>query len=150
MNASTSATFRTSRRPPLRIGSPRACNFILGPQGSYPQYNVGDATVPPARRGPEYEGTRATEADEIGSFHVVSKVSATTAVPSGMPAVPLARVDVPANTTVIEGRYWLARWSPWPRSCGVDVGRGDGKATGAPSQWAWMVAGEANGGEEDR
>ncbi|WP_438491888.1 hypothetical protein [Streptomyces asiaticus] len=85
-------------------------------QGSYTQYNVGDATVPIAPTGatarsdlvclrvedPEYEGTRDPETDEIGYFHVVSNVSATaTTVPSGMTAVPLARVDMPANTSVI-------------------------------------------------
>ncbi|MGW7542138.1 hypothetical protein ACWGKQ_13595 [Streptomyces sp. NPDC054770] len=85
-------------------------------QGSYTQYNVGDATVPIAPTGasarsdlvclrvedPEYEGTRNPEADEIGYFHVVSNVSATaTTVPAGMTAIPLARVDIPANTTVL-------------------------------------------------
>lgn len=85
-------------------------------QGSYTQYNVGNTTVPIAPSGasarsdlvclrvedPEYEGTRDPETDEIGYFHVVSNVSATaTTVPSGMTAVPLARVDMPANTSVI-------------------------------------------------
>jgi hypothetical protein len=85
-------------------------------QGSYTQYNVGDATVPIAPTGasarsdlvclrvedPEYEGTRNPETDEIGYFHVVSNVSATTTtVPSGMSAVPLARLDIPANTSVV-------------------------------------------------
>ncbi|WP_405999400.1 hypothetical protein [Streptomyces sp. NBC_00829] len=85
-------------------------------QGSYTQYNVGDATVPIAPTGatarsdllvlrvedPEYEGTRNPETDEIGFFHAVSNVSATaTAPPSGMTAIPLARIDIPANTSVI-------------------------------------------------
>ncbi|WP_425245380.1 hypothetical protein [Streptomyces sp. NEAU-NA10] len=85
-------------------------------QGSYTQYNVGEAVVPIAPTGanarsdlvclrvedPEYEGTRDPETDEIGYFHVISNVSATaTTVPSGMTAVPLARVDIPANTAVI-------------------------------------------------
>ncbi|MFD3926535.1 hypothetical protein [Streptomyces sp. NPDC058614] len=85
-------------------------------QGSYTQYNVGDATVAIAPTGasarsdllvlrvedPEYEGTRDPESDEIGYFHVVSNVSATTtAVPSGMTAVALARLDIPANTSVV-------------------------------------------------
>jgi hypothetical protein len=85
-------------------------------QGSYTQYNVGEAAVPLAPTGasarsdlvclrvedPEYEGTRDPESDEIGYFHVVSNVSATaTTTPSGMTAVPLARVDIPANTSVI-------------------------------------------------
>ncbi|MGC9539976.1 hypothetical protein [Streptomyces sp. UG1] len=85
-------------------------------QGSYTQYNVGNATVPVAPTGatarsdlvclrvedPEYEGTRDPETDEIGYFHVVSNVSTTTTtVPSGLTAIPLARLDIPANTAVI-------------------------------------------------
>lgn len=85
-------------------------------QGSYTQYNVGWATVPIAPTGasersdlvvlrvedPEYGGTRDPEADDIGYFHVVSNVSATTrTVPAGMTAIPLARIDIPANTAVI-------------------------------------------------
>lgn len=85
-------------------------------QGSYTQYNVGDAVLPVAPTGasprsdlvvlrvedPEYEGTRNPETDEIGYFHVVSNVPATTTTaPSGMTAVPLARLDIPANTSVI-------------------------------------------------
>lgn len=51
---------------------------------------------------PEYEGTRNPETDEIGYFHVVSNVSPTaTTVPSGMTAIPLARIDIPANKWVI-------------------------------------------------
>ncbi|MFI1563851.1 hypothetical protein ACH4ZX_12460 [Streptomyces sp. NPDC020490] len=85
-------------------------------QGSYTQYNVGEATVPVAPTGasarsdlvclrvedPEYEGTRDPETDEIGYFHVVSNVSATTTTaPTGMTAIPLARIDLPANTTLV-------------------------------------------------
>ncbi|MEV6379016.1 hypothetical protein AB0M31_06290 [Streptomyces sp. NPDC051773] len=85
-------------------------------QGSYTQYNVGDAIVPIAPTGssarsdliclrvedPEYEGNRDPAADDIGYFHVVSGVSATAkAVPSGMTAIPLARLDIPANTATI-------------------------------------------------
>ncbi|WP_432033688.1 hypothetical protein [Streptomyces antibioticus] len=85
-------------------------------QGSYTQYNVGDALVPVAPTGasprsdlvvlrvedPEYEGTRNPEGDEIGYFHVVGNVPATTtAVPPGMTAIPLARLDIPANASVI-------------------------------------------------
>lgn len=85
-------------------------------QGSYTQYNVGDAIVPTAPTGasarsdliclrvqdPEYEGNRDPAADDIGYFHVVSGVSATArAVPAGMTAIPLARVDIPANTATI-------------------------------------------------
>ncbi|MFG2022302.1 hypothetical protein [Streptomyces sp. NPDC048825] len=85
-------------------------------QGSYTQYNVGDAIVPIAPTGssarsdliclrvedPEYEGNRNPAADDIGYFHVVSGVSATTnTVPSGMTAIPLARLSIPANTATI-------------------------------------------------
>lgn len=85
-------------------------------QGSYTQYNVGDSTVPIAPTGatarsdlvclrvedPEYEGTRDPETDDIGYFHIVSNVSATaTQVPAGMTAVPLARIDIPANTAIV-------------------------------------------------
>ncbi|MEU9405112.1 hypothetical protein AB0E08_05290 [Streptomyces sp. NPDC048281] len=85
-------------------------------QGSYTQYNVGDAIVPIAPTGssarsdlvclrvedPEYEGNRDPAADDIGYFHVVSGVSATAkAVPAGMTAIPLARLDIPANTATI-------------------------------------------------
>ncbi|MFF2571220.1 hypothetical protein [Streptomyces sp. NPDC058084] len=85
-------------------------------QGSYTQYNVGDHTVPIAPTAasprsdlvclrvedPEYEGTRDPETDEIGYFHVVSNVAANLTVPpNGMTAIPLARIDIPANTAVI-------------------------------------------------
>ncbi|GAA2522155.1 hypothetical protein [Streptomyces longisporus] len=85
-------------------------------QGSYTQYNVGDAIVPIAPTGssarsdlvclrvedPEYEGNRDPAADEIGYFHVVSGVSASTkTVPTGMTAIPLARLDIPANTATL-------------------------------------------------
>lgn len=85
-------------------------------QGSYTQYNVGDASVPIAPTGssarsdflclrvedPEYEGNRDPAADEIGYFHVVSGVSASTkTVPAGMTAIPLARLDLPANTATV-------------------------------------------------
>ncbi|MFE7129329.1 hypothetical protein ACFVIM_00520 [Streptomyces sp. NPDC057638] len=85
-------------------------------QGSYTQYNVGDATVPIAPTGakprsdliclrvedPEYEGNRNPATEDIGYFHVVSGVSSTmTATPAGMTAIPLARLDIPANTATI-------------------------------------------------
>ena len=85
-------------------------------QGSYTQYNVGDAVVPIAPTGsagrsdliclrvedPEYEGNRDPAADDIGYFHIVSGVSASTkTVPSGMTAIPLARLDLPANTATV-------------------------------------------------
>ncbi|WP_328404006.1 hypothetical protein OHS70_34260 [Streptomyces sp. NBC_00390] len=85
-------------------------------QGSYTQYNVGDATVPIAPTGasarsdlvclrvedPEYEGTRNPATQDIGYFHVISGVSANAAAPpAGMTAIPLARLDIPPNTATI-------------------------------------------------
>lgn len=85
-------------------------------QGSYTQYNVGDAIVPVAPTGasgrsdllvqriedPEYEGSRDPAKDDIGYFQVIPNVSATaTAVPAGMTAIPLARLDIPSNTATI-------------------------------------------------
>ncbi|WP_159073625.1 hypothetical protein [Streptomyces sp. RTd22] len=85
-------------------------------QGSYTQYNVGDAIVPVAPTGatgrsdllvqriedPEYEGNRDPAKDDIGYFQVIPNVSATArAVPAGMTAIPLARLDIPPNTATI-------------------------------------------------
>ncbi|MGM9465373.1 hypothetical protein [Streptomyces murinus] len=85
-------------------------------QGSYTQYNVGDAIVPVAPTGasgrsdlliqriedPEYEGNRDPAKDDIGYFQVVPNVSATsTTPPAGMTAIPLARLDIPPNTATI-------------------------------------------------
>ncbi|MFJ4010312.1 hypothetical protein [Streptomyces sp. NPDC090026] len=85
-------------------------------QGSYTQYNVGHATVPIVPTGaiersdllvlriedPEYEGTLDPATDDIGTFHVVPNVSRNArTVPAGMTAIPLARIDIPANTAVI-------------------------------------------------
>ncbi|MFJ4684705.1 hypothetical protein [Streptomyces sp. NPDC088789] len=85
-------------------------------QGSYTQYNVGDAAVPVAPTGaaarsdliclrvedPEYEGNRHPATDDIGYFHIVPGVSSTTrTTPAGMTAIPLARLDIPANTATI-------------------------------------------------
>ncbi|WP_274558040.1 hypothetical protein [Streptomyces spiramyceticus] len=85
-------------------------------QGSYTQYNVGDAVVPIVPTGasarsdlitlrvedPEYEGTRNPATQDIGYFHVISGVSANaTAPPAGVTAIPLARLDIPGNTGTI-------------------------------------------------
>ncbi|TXC99004.1 hypothetical protein [Streptomyces sp. ISID311] len=85
-------------------------------QGSYTQYNVGDAIVPVAPTGasgrsdllvqriedPEYEGNRDPAKDDIGYFQVIPNVSATaTAVPAGMTAIALARLDIPSNTATV-------------------------------------------------
>ena len=85
-------------------------------QGSYTQYNTGDASVPIAPTGgtgrtdllclrvedPEYEGNRNPATDDVGYFHVIPGVSATaTAAPAGMTAVPLARITLPPNTATV-------------------------------------------------
>ncbi|MEW1700363.1 hypothetical protein [Streptomyces sp. NPDC091278] len=82
-------------------------------QGSYTQYNVGDTNVPIVPGGandrhdllllriedPEYDGNRNPAEDDVGYFHVIPGVSATTTTaPAGMTAIPLARIAVPANT----------------------------------------------------
>ncbi|MFJ2342366.1 hypothetical protein [Streptomyces antimycoticus] len=101
----------------VRIGDGSAVvRGAAGGQGSYTQYNVGDAIVDIAPTGasarsdlvclriedPEYEGTRDPATQDIGYFHAVANVSATaTAVPSGTTAIPLARIDIPPNTATI-------------------------------------------------
>ncbi|MFE5969819.1 hypothetical protein [Streptomyces sp. NPDC056463] len=85
-------------------------------QGAYTQYNVGDHIVPVAPTGasarsdllvhrvedPEYEGNRDPAVDDVGYFHVIPNVGSTaTAVPVGMTAIPLARIDIPPNTATI-------------------------------------------------
>ncbi|MEW1658816.1 hypothetical protein [Streptomyces sp. NPDC093707] len=103
--------------PAVRVGD--GSSVIRGAawgQGSYTQYNVGDAIVPVAPTGatgrsdlviqrvedPEYEGNRDPAKDDIGFFQVIPNVSATTTVvPAGMTAIPLARLDIPPNTATI-------------------------------------------------
>ncbi|WP_372407399.1 hypothetical protein [Streptomyces luteireticuli] len=101
----------------VRIGDGSAVIRGAAPwQGAYTQYNVGDATVPIAPTGatarsdlvvlrvedPEYEGTLDPATQDIGYFHVVPNCSSTTRdVPPGMTAIPLARLDIPAQTAVI-------------------------------------------------
>jgi len=85
-------------------------------QGSYTQYNVGTALVGIAPTGaqgrtdmvvlrvldPEYEGSLNPAKDDIGFFDVVSNVSSTaTQPPTGMTAIPLARVALPPNCVTV-------------------------------------------------
>ncbi|WP_324787018.1 hypothetical protein [Streptomyces sp. H51] len=85
-------------------------------QGSYTQYNVGTALVSIAPTGatprtdmvvlrvldPEYEGSLNPATDDIGFFDVVSNVSAAaTQPPSGMTAIPLARIALPVNCATV-------------------------------------------------
>ncbi|GAA2136673.1 hypothetical protein GCM10009760_16320 [Kitasatospora kazusensis] len=85
-------------------------------QGAYTQYNVGDASVPIAPTAgtgrsdllclrvedPEYEGGRNPATDQIGYFHVIPNVPATTSTPpTGMTAIPLARITLPPNCATV-------------------------------------------------
>lgn len=85
-------------------------------QGHYNAYNIGAVTVPIAATGgsprndlivlrvedPEYEGTLDPATDNINYIEVVSNVAAgTTSPPSGYSAVALARIEIPASTSVI-------------------------------------------------
>ncbi|MFD7639584.1 hypothetical protein ACFV4P_02930 [Kitasatospora sp. NPDC059795] len=103
--------------PGVRVGSGSA--VIAGAtwgQGSYTQANSGDHVVPIAPTGgtgrtdllvlrvedPEFEGNRDPARDDIGYLHVIPGVSATTtAPPSGMTAIPLARITLPANCATV-------------------------------------------------
>ncbi|MET7530197.1 hypothetical protein [Streptomyces goshikiensis] len=85
-------------------------------QGHYTAYNIGTESVPVAPTGgtpradmvvmrvldPEYEGTRNPAKDRIVAFEVIPGVSATaTAPPPGFSAIPLARINLPANTGTV-------------------------------------------------
>ncbi|WP_406738577.1 hypothetical protein OG365_24480 [Streptomyces sp. NBC_00853] len=85
-------------------------------QGHYTAYNIGTESVPVAPTGgtpradmvvmrvldPEYEGTRNPAKDRIVAFEVIPGVSATaTTPPPGFSAIPLARINLPANTGTI-------------------------------------------------
>ncbi|MFD6534947.1 hypothetical protein [Streptomyces goshikiensis] len=85
-------------------------------QGHYTAYNIGTEQVTIAPTGgtprtdmvvlrvldPEYEGSRNPAKDKIVAFEVVSGVSAAaTTPPPGFSAIPLARINLPANTGTI-------------------------------------------------
>ncbi|PZT71498.1 hypothetical protein [Streptomyces sp. AC1-42T] len=85
-------------------------------QGHYTAYNIGTAPVNIAPTGatartdmvllrvldPEYEGNRDPASDPVVFFDVASGVSSTaTAPPAGYSAIPLARINMPANTGTI-------------------------------------------------
>ncbi|WP_328925562.1 hypothetical protein OG429_13500 [Streptomyces sp. NBC_00190] len=85
-------------------------------QGHYTAYNIGTESVPVAPTGgtprtdmvvmrvldPEYEGTRNPARDKIVAFEVIPGVSVTaTAPPPGFSAIPLARINLPANTGTV-------------------------------------------------
>ncbi|GAA2084426.1 hypothetical protein GCM10009759_03450 [Kitasatospora saccharophila] len=107
----------TTPGPGVRVGTGSA--VVAGAtwgQGSYTQYNNGDQVVPIAPTGgtgrtdllclrvedPEFEGSRDPGRDDIGYFHVIPGVSATTtAPPAGMSAIPLARITQPPNCATI-------------------------------------------------
>ncbi|NUS25021.1 MAG: hypothetical protein HOV92_12475 [Streptomyces sp.] len=85
-------------------------------QGHYTAYNIGTEQVPIAATGasartdlvvlrvmdPAYEGSLNPATDQICFFDVVSNVSSTAiAPPAGYTAIALARITVPASTSVI-------------------------------------------------
>ncbi len=86
-------------------------------QGSYSVCNIGSVNVDIAATGagagrsdmlivrvedPEYEGSLDPQVDEIVYFEVISNVSsAATTIPDGRTGIPLARIDIPANTSTI-------------------------------------------------
>lgn len=97
----------------VRVGDGSALIHGARPwQGAYTQANVGDTVidVPPtgpfARtdllvlrvEDPEHEGQRDPRRDDIGYFHLAQ---GTADVPEGMTAIPLARITLPRNTSVV-------------------------------------------------
>ena len=85
-------------------------------QGHYSVYNIGTeqaAVSPTGASGrsdmvvcrvedPDYEGTLNPATDPINYFQVIANVgSSATTVPAGYSAIPLARIDIPANTGTI-------------------------------------------------
>src|SRR4051794_40333615 len=51
---------------------------------------------------PEYEGSLDPAADQIEYFQIISGVSSTaTTIPDSRTAIPLARIDIPASTSII-------------------------------------------------
>jgi hypothetical protein len=85
-------------------------------QGHYAACNIGAADVPIASTGgtgrsdmvilriedPEYEGTLNPAVDQIAYFQVISNVSSSAkTIPDGRTGIPLARIDIPANTSTI-------------------------------------------------
>ncbi|MFY7066004.1 hypothetical protein ACOQFV_09095 [Nocardiopsis changdeensis] len=106
----------------VRVSSGAA--VILGKeaafQGSYYAHNIGDATVPISATGsgggrtdmvvlqvedPGIDGTPWTHdpaVDPVYYFRVIEGVSSTaTEPPSGLTAIPLARITIPASTSTI-------------------------------------------------
>jgi hypothetical protein len=86
-------------------------------QGSYAVANLGTDTVDVAANGggatrydmvvlrvedPEYEGTLDPAVDDINYFTIIPNVSSTaTTIPGGLTGIPLARIAIPAGTSVI-------------------------------------------------
>jgi hypothetical protein len=86
-------------------------------QGSYSVCNIGATDVDIAATGagggrsdmvivrvedPEYEGSLDPQVDDIAYFQVISNVSSSaTTIPDGRTGIPLARIDIPANTSTI-------------------------------------------------
>ncbi|RSN55611.1 hypothetical protein DMH12_15450 [Streptomyces sp. WAC 04229] len=118
-------------------------------QGHYSVCNVGTVDVPIAATGsgsgrsdmliirvedPEYEGSLNPETDQIVYPQVISNVSSSaTAIPDSRTGIPLARIDIPANTSTITNamitdlrkvanprrQRYLATQSPASQSTGI-------------------------------
>lgn len=85
-------------------------------QGHYAVCNIGSLDVPVAATGasgrsdmliirvedPEYEGSLNPATDQIVYPQIISNVSSSaTTIPDGRTGIPLARIDIPANTSTI-------------------------------------------------
>lgn len=85
-------------------------------QGSYSVCNIGTVDQPIAATGgtarsdmliirvedPEYEGSLNPAVDQITYPQIISNVSSSaTTIPDGRTGIPLARIDIPANTSTI-------------------------------------------------
>ncbi|GAA0500583.1 hypothetical protein [Streptomyces olivaceiscleroticus] len=97
-------------------GSAVIAGRVTSTQGYYSAYNIGSDTVSIAATGstarsdmlvlrvedPDFEGTRDPATEPIVFWEVIPNVSSTaTTAPAGYSAVPLARIDIPANTATI-------------------------------------------------
>ncbi|WP_411121713.1 hypothetical protein [Streptomyces sp. x-19] len=135
-------------------------------QGSYTAYNIGTTTVPIAPTGatprsdlvvlrvtdPEYEGGLDPAVDAINAFEIIPNVDKTaTAAPAGVTGIPIARLDLPANTgTVTAGmikdlrkvanpRRERALYTAYPRTLSK-AWRDDEKWYVWPAEARWMIA----------
>lgn len=136
-------------------------------QGSYSVCNIGAAQVPIAATGaqarsdmivlrvedPEYEGSRNPATDPIMYFHPIPGVSSTaTTVPGGLSAIPLARIDIPANTSTITSgmivdlrrianpRRHREQYVHSPTGASTSISNSNGTYTYFSTEAGWQVA----------